>query len=329
MSVSAHIAAQRTDHGVAHAVSCRALGVAASTFYKWRDRPPTPAKRRRAELDVKVRACFDASGGTYGSPRVRAALRRSGPEVSKKTVESSMARQGLQGRARRRRRGLTRPDRRAGPVPDLLRRLRARQRRRRVVLLDPRARADITPPLAHPRPGPPRHRRLDRHLVQQKTAPLHQQHDQPNRLRTSQRSLNQPSTIWGEAHNHRFQQGLEPISGTLSYTPTHVFAKGQQIWPVLAHRIPAFERAKVLRQWAGLRPQHTRPQRRHRPRHRGRQLHLHQRFLRPRRPAVPSHGPRRVRTRHLREVPDPRPHPSRLRTHRPRRALPRDGHHLS
>ena len=122
MSVSAHIAAQRTDHGVAHAVSCRALGVAASTFYKWRCRLPTPAKRRRAELDVEVKACFDASGGTYGSPRVRAELRRSGREVSKKTVESSMARQGLQGRARRRRRGLTRPDKRAEPVPDLLRR---------------------------------------------------------------------------------------------------------------------------------------------------------------------------------------------------------------
>ena len=122
MSVSAHIAARRTDHGVPHAVSCRALGVAASTFYKWRDRPPTPAERRRAELDVEVRACFDASGGTYGSPRVRAELRRSGREVSKKTVEASMARQGLQGRARRRRRGLTRPDKRAEPVPDLLRR---------------------------------------------------------------------------------------------------------------------------------------------------------------------------------------------------------------
>ena len=122
MSVSAHIAAQRTDHAVPHAVSCRALGVAPSTFYKWRDRPPTPAKRRRAELDVEVRACFDASGGTYGSPRVRAELRRSGREVSKKTVESSMARQGLQGRAPKRRRGLTRPDKRAEPVPDLLRR---------------------------------------------------------------------------------------------------------------------------------------------------------------------------------------------------------------
>ena len=79
MSVSAHIAAQRTDHGVPHAVSCRALGVAASTFYKWHNRPPTPAQRRRAELDVEVKACFDASDGTYGSPRVRAALRAVGP----------------------------------------------------------------------------------------------------------------------------------------------------------------------------------------------------------------------------------------------------------
>ena len=54
MSVSAHIAAQRTDHGVPHAVSCRALGVAPSTFYKWRGQPPTPAQRRRAGLDVEV-----------------------------------------------------------------------------------------------------------------------------------------------------------------------------------------------------------------------------------------------------------------------------------
>ena len=122
MSVSAHIAAQRTDHAVPHAVSCRALGVAPSTFYKWHNRPPTPAQRRRADLDVEVRARFDASGGTHGSPRVRAELRRSDLKVSKKTVEASIARQGLQGRAPKRRRGLTRPDKRAEPVPDLLRR---------------------------------------------------------------------------------------------------------------------------------------------------------------------------------------------------------------
>ena len=122
MSVAAHIAAQRTDHGVPHAVSCRALGVPPSTFYKWRNRPLTPAEQRRAELDVQVKAAFDTSEGTYGSPRVHAQLRSQGCKVSRKTVEASMARQGLQARLKRRRRGLTRPDKTARPAPDLLRR---------------------------------------------------------------------------------------------------------------------------------------------------------------------------------------------------------------
>ena len=122
MSVAAHIAAQRTDHGVPHAVSCRSLGVPSSTFYKCWNRPPTPSQRRRAEMDAAVKAAFDASDGTYGSPRVHARLRRDGHTVSRKTVEASMARQGLQARAKRRRRGLTRPDKSAAAVPDLLKR---------------------------------------------------------------------------------------------------------------------------------------------------------------------------------------------------------------
>ena len=38
VSVAHSVAAQRTDHGIAHATSCRALGVSASWFYKWPDR---------------------------------------------------------------------------------------------------------------------------------------------------------------------------------------------------------------------------------------------------------------------------------------------------
>ncbi len=122
MSLVEHIAAQRTDHGVPHGVCCRALGVAESSFYGRRSRGPSVAGRRRQRVDAAVKDCFEASGGTYGSPRVRAQLRRDGHTVSKKTVEASMARQGLQARTRRRRRGLTRPDKSADPVPDLLRR---------------------------------------------------------------------------------------------------------------------------------------------------------------------------------------------------------------
>jgi transposase InsO family protein len=122
MSLAAFIASQRTDHRVPHALACRALDVSESWFYKWRNRPPTRRQRRRAELDAKVKAFFDASGGTYGSPRILADLRDDGERVSKKTVEDSMARQGLVARPKRRRRGLTKADASAPPVPDLLRR---------------------------------------------------------------------------------------------------------------------------------------------------------------------------------------------------------------
>ena len=89
MNKADFIAAQRTDHGVPHAVSCRALGVAESTFHEQRSRQPTPTQQRRAGLDTKAKACFVASGGTYGSPRVHAQLRCEGVAVSRKTVFST------------------------------------------------------------------------------------------------------------------------------------------------------------------------------------------------------------------------------------------------
>ena len=122
MSLAGFIADQRTDHGVPHAVCCRALRVSQSWFYKWRDRPPTPAERRRAALDAAVRASFEASAGTYGSPRVYADLVAAGWQVSVNTVAASMARHQLVARVRKRRVNLTRPDRNRRPFPDLLRR---------------------------------------------------------------------------------------------------------------------------------------------------------------------------------------------------------------
>ena len=122
MNKAEFITAQRTEHGVPHVVSCRALGVPESTFYEQRSRRPSPTQQRRGDLDGKVKACFAASGGTYGSPRVRARLRQDGVAVSKKTVEASMARQGLQGRVRKPRRCLTRVDAHAEKLPDLLKR---------------------------------------------------------------------------------------------------------------------------------------------------------------------------------------------------------------
>jgi transposase InsO family protein len=124
MTVASFIATQRTDHDVPHAVACRALEVASSTFYKWRDRPATPRQVRRVRLDEAVKASFDDSGGTpgtYGSPRVFEDLVEDGWVVSVNTVAASMQRQGLQGRTpKRKRRGLTRPDKAAAPIRDLI-----------------------------------------------------------------------------------------------------------------------------------------------------------------------------------------------------------------
>ena len=124
MTVASFIAAQRAGHQVPHAVSCRALEMPSSTFYKWWDRPLTARQARRARLDAAVRASFDDSGGTpgtYGSPRVFEDLVEDGWTVSVNTVAQSMARQGLQGRSpKRKRRSLTRPDKAAAPIPDLV-----------------------------------------------------------------------------------------------------------------------------------------------------------------------------------------------------------------
>mgnify|MGYP001067363457 CR=1 FL=1 len=97
MSVAAFIGSQRAEHGVPHAVTCRALGLSESWFYKWRDRPPTPRQVRRAELAEQIRVFFDASGGTYGSPRITLDLWAAGYQVSENTVAKLMAQLGLAG----------------------------------------------------------------------------------------------------------------------------------------------------------------------------------------------------------------------------------------
>jgi transposase InsO family protein len=122
VSLAAFIADQRASHHVPHAVTCRALDVSESWFYKWNHREPAPAQYRRAEVDEAVKAAFDDSDGLYGSPRVHADLRDAGWQVSEKTVAKPMARQGLGARGKKRRKNLTRQDKSKIPFPDLVRR---------------------------------------------------------------------------------------------------------------------------------------------------------------------------------------------------------------
>ena len=116
MSLARFIASQKAVYRVPYAVSCRALGVSQSWFFKWHDRPPTPAAQRRTEVDEAVAAEFKDSGGSYGSPRIHAELTGKGWRISEKTAAKSMARQHLAARVKKRRKGLTPGLRR---VPDL------------------------------------------------------------------------------------------------------------------------------------------------------------------------------------------------------------------
>ena len=98
-----------------------------SWFYKWLarigDPAPTVRAQRRALLDAEVRRLFEASGSTYGSPRIHLDLAEAGWTVPVNTVADSMRRQGLVGRKPKRyRRGLTRQDKAAPKFPDLLNR---------------------------------------------------------------------------------------------------------------------------------------------------------------------------------------------------------------
>ena len=122
MSVARFIADQRTIYRVPHVVCCAILGVSVSWFYKWVHRELTPTEVRRSELDAAVKAAFEASKRTYGSPRIHADLVEAGWTVSVNTVADSMRRQGLQGRKPKRRKGTTEQDKTAPKFPDRLKR---------------------------------------------------------------------------------------------------------------------------------------------------------------------------------------------------------------
>jgi putative transposase len=118
--VAAFIAAQRVRYGIPHAVACRALGVSQAWFYKWRKGDGSLRRARRRVVDAAVAYEFARRQGRDGSPPITVRLRDAGWRISKNTVADSMRRQALVARPKRRRRGLTRCDRRARKPADLL-----------------------------------------------------------------------------------------------------------------------------------------------------------------------------------------------------------------
>jgi transposase InsO family protein len=120
--VAAFIASQRDAHGVPQAVSCRALGVSQSWFYKWKQGELPPRAARRERLKAEVARLFAARDGKDGSPRITAALRDAGWRVSENTVAALMREQGLAARRKKKRKASTRPGRGRWRAPDRVKR---------------------------------------------------------------------------------------------------------------------------------------------------------------------------------------------------------------
>jgi transposase InsO family protein len=120
--VAALIAAQRVQHRIPHELSCRALGVSPSWFYKWKDARPGPRRQRRDRLKTEVARLFTEHEGKYGSPRITADLRKEGWRVSENTVAGLMREPGRAGGRKRRPTPTTRPGKGRWRAPDLVKR---------------------------------------------------------------------------------------------------------------------------------------------------------------------------------------------------------------
>jgi putative transposase len=82
---------------------CRVLGVSASGFYDWFERPPSRREQANAKLLARIRDSFAASDQTYGSPRIVRDLQAAGEICSVNRVARLMQAAGIKARHKRRR----------------------------------------------------------------------------------------------------------------------------------------------------------------------------------------------------------------------------------
>ena len=95
---------------------CRTLGVTRSAYYAAAKKPARPRARENVRLGAKARELFEASGCTYGSPRLTVALRRAGERCGRRRVARLMRRAGLRAKQKRRFRPRTTDSRHLCPI---------------------------------------------------------------------------------------------------------------------------------------------------------------------------------------------------------------------
>lgn len=91
-----------------------------SAFYEWETREPSRRAVCDSGLTLVIKDIHRASRGTYGAPRVHAALAKKGVRCGKKRVARLMRAEDLQGVHRRKRIRTTIRDEAAAPAADLV-----------------------------------------------------------------------------------------------------------------------------------------------------------------------------------------------------------------
>jgi putative transposase len=95
------ISAEKANHRVS--VLWRVLEVSRSGFYAFERRRPCQRATQDERITCEIRSIHEQSRGTYGAPRVQAALRRRDIHISRKRVARLMSREGISGLVKRRR----------------------------------------------------------------------------------------------------------------------------------------------------------------------------------------------------------------------------------
>lgn len=104
---------------------CQTFSVTRAGYYAWRQRPTSARLRQDRALLEDIRAIFEQSGGTYGSPRIQRALQAHGQRVSRRRIERLMRAGGWRARVVRVYRPKAGTHRWFGQHPNHVRRTRA------------------------------------------------------------------------------------------------------------------------------------------------------------------------------------------------------------
>ncbi|MEO8586687.1 MAG: IS3 family transposase [Acidobacteriota bacterium] len=80
---------------------CQRHGVSRAGFYAWRRRKPSAHSIKDERILKRIRAVFEASEETYGSPRVHAELQKAGLRAGRKRVARLMRSAAIRARSAR------------------------------------------------------------------------------------------------------------------------------------------------------------------------------------------------------------------------------------